>query len=72
MYYRTVSASPTTRYQILRRLSDDEAVETANGLWVDINLRNLRQNIRPTRDRADLILHKSASHRIDEVFLRKI
>jgi type I pantothenate kinase len=65
-------ADPRSYFHNYASLSDDEAVATANGLWVNINLKNLRDNIRPTRDRADLILHKSASHRIDEVFLRKI
>jgi type I pantothenate kinase len=63
---------PRSYFHNYAGISDDEAVATANGLWVNINLKNLRENIRPTRDRADLVLHKSASHRIDEVFLRKI
>lgn len=53
-------------------LSDDEAVATADGIWTSINLKNLRENIGPTRQRADLILRKRADHAIDEVFLRKI
>jgi len=65
-------ADPRSYFHSYAKLSDDEAVEIANGLWVNINLKNLRENIRPTRDRAELVLHKSASHRIDEVSLRKI
>lgn len=52
-------------------LSDEEAVATADGIWTSINLKNLRENIGPTRQRADLILRKRADHAIDEVFLRK-
>ena len=33
---------------------------------------NLRENILPTRERASLILHKSADHRVREVELRKL
>ena len=44
----------------------------ADGLWERINLVNLRENILPTRPRADLILRKGANHRIEEVALRRI
>ncbi len=47
------------------RLSDDEAVATAKGIWNRINLVNLHENILPTRQRADLILTKNAQHLID-------
>lgn len=65
-------ADPRSYFHSYATLSDAEAVKTASGLWREINLKNLRENIRPTRERADLILHKNPSHRIDEVFLRKI
>jgi type I pantothenate kinase len=35
-------------------------------------LVNLHENILPTRPRADLLLTKGASHRIEEVALRKL
>ncbi len=41
-------------------------------LWRDINLKNLRENILPTRRRAQLILQKGESHRVEEVLLRKL
>ena len=44
----------------------------AEGLWTNINLKNLRENILPTRARADLILRKGADHLIEEVALRKL
>ena len=53
-------------------LSDDEAVETATSIWTRINLVNLHENILPTRQRADLILKKSASHLVEEVALRRL
>ena len=37
-----------------------------------INLVNLRENILPTRQRADLILKKGASHLVEEVALRRL
>ena len=41
-------------------------------IWTRINLVNLRENILPTRPRASLLLTKGASHRIEEVALRKL
>jgi type I pantothenate kinase len=53
-------------------LNDREATETAAHIWDRINGRNLEENIRPTRTRADLILHKSEDHSVQKVFLKKI
>jgi len=51
-------------------LADAEAF----GLWAwnEINLPNLRDNILPTRSRADLIIRKGKSHGIEEVDLRRV
>ncbi|WP_435371387.1 type I pantothenate kinase [Mesorhizobium liriopis] len=53
-------------------LSDETALTIAENLWANINLKNLRENILPTRPRADLILRKGESHRVAEVALRKL
>ena len=53
-------------------LSDEETSEIANRIWDTINLVNLRENILPTRHRADLIVSKEADHRISTVALRKL
>ena len=58
-----------TRYA---EIGDAEAVAVAHDIWTRINLRNLRENVLPTRERASLILTKGASHRIEEVALRKL
>jgi type I pantothenate kinase len=49
---------------------DEAAIDFANHIWRDINLANLEQNILPFKFRADLILHKSANHQVDQVLLR--
>ena len=41
-------------------MSDREAEDTARDIWTRINGVNLRENILPTRTRADLILEKGA------------
>lgn len=54
------------------QVSNDEALAVAKGLWDNINLVNLRQNIKPTRPRADLILRKGPDHFVERVALRKL
>jgi len=68
----TAFRDPGSYFHKYSRITDTDAVETANRIWSDINLVNLRENILPTRPRADLILTKNASHRISKVALRKI
>ena len=68
----TAFRDPGSYFHKYSRINDDEAVETATRIWNDINLINLRENILPTRPRADLILTKNASHRISKVAFRKV
>lgn len=68
----TAFRDPQSYFSKYAQVSEEEAYRTARKLWTEINLPNLRENIRPTRPRADLILRKGASHRIEEVRLRKI
>jgi type I pantothenate kinase len=63
---------PRSYFTKYAEISDDEAVAVAHDIWTRINLRNLRENVLPTRERASLILTKGASHRIEEVALRKL
>jgi type I pantothenate kinase len=68
----TAFADPKSYFHRYARLSDDEAIATATAIWDRINLVNLRENILPTRPRADLILKKSESHQVEEVALRRL
>ncbi len=68
----TVFHDPRSFFRVYAHLTDDEATATAMGIWEEINGRNLRDNIAPTRDRASLVLRKSADHRVDHVQLRKL
>ena len=38
----------------------------------DCNLKNLEENILPTRNRASLIAKKGSDHNINELWIRKI
>ena len=69
---KTAFREPGAYFERYAELDDAAAEETAIDIWTRINLKNLNENILPTRTRADLILHKSGDHHIDRVLLRKI
>ena len=68
----TSFSDPKSYFHRYSKFTDSQAVETATDIWTRINLVNLRDNILPTRRRADLILEKSESHRVEQVALRKL
>lgn len=68
----TAFQDPRSYFHRYGSLSDNETRQTANRIWETINLLNLRENVLPTRQRADLILHKGADHIINAVDLRRI
>jgi type I pantothenate kinase len=69
---QTAFRDPASYFHRYATLSEEEAVNTALSLWRSINLLNLRENILPTRQRADLILRKGADHSVETVALRKL
>ncbi len=69
---RTAFRDPRSYFKKYAELSDAEAEARARDIWARINLANLRENILPTRPRANLILTKGTSHRIEQVELRKL
>ncbi|CAH1657110.1 MAG: type I pantothenate kinase [Chelatococcus sp.] len=68
----TAFRDPKSYFAKYAVVSREEALTTAESLWMGINLPNLRENILPTRRRASLILKKGDSHRIEEVALRRL
>jgi type I pantothenate kinase len=69
---QTAFRDPASYFHRYATLSEEEAHETGLGIWRSINLINLRDNILPTRQRADLILSKGADHAVETVALRKL
>ncbi len=67
-----ISRSGSLFSQVCGDGAENEVRETATTLWREINLKNLEENILPTRRRAQLILQKGESHRVEKVSLRKI
>ena len=68
----TVFRSEHSFFRRFAALTDDEAVSTARQIWTEINGRNLRENILPTRERAHLILEKGPDHAVRTVRLRRL
>lgn len=65
-------ADPKSFFHRYATIDDETARATATRIWETINLVNLRENILPTRPRADLVLRKGADHKVRSVFLRRI
>jgi type I pantothenate kinase len=68
----TVFQDPNSFFQHYAHLSTDEAIATARFIWREINGKNLRENIAPTKTRASLLLRKGADHRVTNVSLRRL
>lgn len=68
----TAFRDPRSYFHRYSTLSDVESRQTANRIWETINLVNLRENVLPTRQRADLILRKGVDHSVHSVWLRKL
>jgi type I pantothenate kinase len=69
---QTSFRDPASYFHRYSTLSEEEARETGLAIWREINLVNLRENILPTRQRADLILRKGTDHAVETVALRKL
>lgn len=63
---------PKSFFRRLAEMPTAEAEGFALQAWDNINLVNLRENILPTRSRADLILKKAGNHTVEEVMLRRV
>lgn len=62
---------PTNYYYSYAIGDRHQAFKRAHKIWQDIDLVNLNRYILPTRNRADVILHKTKHHLIDKIYLRK-
>ena len=63
---------PHAYFHQFASMPDDELEARGRDIWRRVNLPNLRDNIAPTRSRADIVLRKGPEHKISEVWLRKL
>ena len=68
---RTAFQSPQSYLHQLAQIGEDEARRFAEELWSTVNLPNLTENILPSRQRADVVIHKQADHSADRLTLRR-
>ncbi|HWV21850.1 MAG TPA: type I pantothenate kinase [Devosia sp.] len=68
----TAFKDPTSFFRRFAEMSEEEAGTFGRQVWRTINLRNLVDNVLPTRGRADLILKKGGDHLIENVSLRRV
>lgn len=62
---------PNNYYHQFTKMPYDEVMQLARQTWANTNLPNLRDYIEPTRNRAEVILHKTENHYIDKIYLKK-
>lgn len=60
---------PNSYFHYFRNFSQEKMVQFSMKVWREVNLPNLIENILPNRSIADIVLHKSVTHRIDYVIL---
>ncbi|MGL5335839.1 MAG: type I pantothenate kinase, partial [Enterovibrio sp.] len=61
---------PTSYFHHYAKLPEQEAIAIASSIWDEINGKNLRDNILPTRERAQLIIEKGEQHVIKHLWMR--
>jgi type I pantothenate kinase len=57
-------------YHHFSGMSTEQIERLAERVWRDLNGPNLRENILPTRQRADLILEKGPDHAVRQIWMR--
>lgn len=67
----TAFREPTSYFRRYADLDDQDADDQARRIWTDVNLRNLVENILPTRERATLVIEKGSDHSVSHVRLRR-
>ena len=55
---------PSSFYANFLHMAEPELLEFAQSVWERINLPNLRENIAPLKQRADIILFKTRDHTV--------
>ncbi|HFI0463001.1 TPA: type I pantothenate kinase [Streptococcus suis] len=71
MHMDLAKNDPNSYYHAMSQLPRDVAYEYARQVWREVNLVNLFEHILPTRERADVIIHKTHNHFVDAISIRK-
>jgi type I pantothenate kinase len=68
----TAFQNPHSYFHRFAKLPDEEARSFALDIWERVNLVNLMRNVAPTRERAQVVMHKGPDHTVREVWLRRV
>ncbi len=68
----TVFQNARSYFHRYARLDETDAIRTSRDIWQRINGVNLRENVKPTRERARLVLEKGSDHTVRRIRLRRI
>jgi len=68
----TAFTDPRSYFRQFAHIPDDEALAMASEIWDTTNGPNLKRNIRPTRDRATVVIGKGPDHDVEWIRIRKI
>lgn len=68
----TAFQNPHSYFKRYADFSDAQSTQIATEIWNTINKVNLHMNIKPTMNRANIILHKDSRHAVSSVKLRKV
>lgn len=68
---QTAFQNPASYFHQFSHLGAEEAAAIGRRIWANINGPNLRENIAPTRARAQVVVTKGADHAVREVALRR-
>src|SRR5699024_2677018 len=62
---------PDDFYYQFTQVPHEKAMERAEHTWNNINLINLQEYILPTRNRANIVIHKEKDHYINKLWIKK-
>ncbi|GAB2025793.1 type I pantothenate kinase [Lactovum odontotermitis] len=68
---RMAKTEPDNFYYQFTKMPAAEVEQLIHSTWENVNLKNLHEFIEPTRNRAEIIIHKSDKHYIDKLYLKK-
>jgi type I pantothenate kinase len=68
---RLAKYDETNFYHQFTKMPAEKTMKLARETWASVNRVNLKDYIEPTRNRAEVILHKSENHHIDKIYLKK-
>jgi type I pantothenate kinase len=69
---QTAFRNPRSYFHRYADIAEGEAKAVAVDIWERVNLVNLLRNVAPTRERAQVVMHKGADHTVQEVWLRRM